>query len=168
MTRPPRVDVVREHDVRATRMGRDVVLPPAPVPPRVVAPPPVTAAVTLTLPWEFLVPDNAKYGVLGGHLLLTARYRTAKQALHLAALAAWRTAGRREPLAGPVAIEVVLCAPDKRVRDVSNYAKILGDALTGAVLHDDGQIDVATFRRGPTDKANPRAVLTVSPLTPEP
>lgn len=120
--------------------------------------------VTITLPWAYLVPDNVRHGLVGRTIRLTARYRDAQQALHLAALAGWRAAGRRGPLEGPLAIDVLLVAPDRRRRDVSNYAKIIGDALAGVAWHDDAQIADARYRRGPVDPAAPCAVLTVRPM----
>lgn len=119
---------------------------------------------TVTLPYAVLVPDNAKYGVYRGRALLTARYRTAKDAAATLLRAAWR----RPPLEGPVALTVTLYPPDRRRRDLLNVSKLLHDALEAAgIVHDDAQLDDVRYVRGPIDRATPRAELTLTPL-PEP
>lgn len=71
-------------------------------------------------------------------------------------------AGIREPLTGPLAVEVILHAPDRRRRDLDNLGKALLDALTKAgVYWDDSQIDDLRIRRGDLDAERPRVVVTV-------
>jgi crossover junction endodeoxyribonuclease RusA len=65
-------------------------------------------------------------------------------------------------MAGRLAVAVTLCARDRRVRDLDNYAKALLDALTHAgVWEDDGQIDRLEFVRGPVQPGGvARVVIT--------
>ena len=47
----------------------------------------------------------------------------------------------KKPISGPVGIRTALCPPDRRKRDLDNYAKALYDALTHArVWNDDSQV----------------------------
>lgn len=67
------------------------------------------------------------------------------------------------PLKGEVHVEIRLFFPDRRVRDIDNYNKIVLDALTGIVWEDDKQItrmliDIAN------DKENPRTEIQINPL----
>jgi crossover junction endodeoxyribonuclease RusA len=56
------------------------------------------------------------------------------------------------PLAGRLEVTILLCAPDRRRRDVDNYSKAVLDSLTKAgVWEDDSQIDVLTVVRGPIE-----------------
>jgi Holliday junction resolvase RusA-like endonuclease len=117
----------------------------------------------ITLPWAVLLGDNARHGLMNGRILLTSKYRTALRAASTLAAAQWKAA----PLKGPVALTVTLYEPDKRRRDVLNYGKIIGDALSMIVILDDSQIDHATMIRGGIDRYNPRAVIEISPLSAE-
>ena len=57
---------------------------------------------------------------------------------------------RPAPLRGPLAVFVDLFPPDRRRRDVDNYAKALLDALTHAgIYEDDSQIEHLTLNRCP-------------------
>lgn len=112
----------------------------------------------ITLPWSVCVPDNAKYGVMRGHMKLTRRYRDAKHAAHLLARAQWR----RAPMDGPLRLVVAVYFPDRRRRDLLNLSKLLHDALAGVVYEDDCQLaDVRYFRAG-VDGENARVVLTIT------
>jgi Holliday junction resolvase RusA-like endonuclease len=118
----------------------------------------------ITLPWKVLVPDNARHGLFRGRILLTSKYRMALYSASLLAAAQWPGA----PIKGPVSLAVTLYEPDKRRRDVLNYGKLIGDALSMVVIVDDSQIDHATMIRGGIDRYNPRAVIEVTPLPAEP
>lgn len=131
-----------------------------------VAPPslPRRRPLALVLPWACLVPDNAKYGVIGGRLLLTRQYREAKAAAR--AEVARQVAGA-DPLEGPLALAATVVEPDRsRRRDIANYAKLAHDSLTGLAFHDDSQLDDVRWRRGVVDAARPRLELILTPITP--
>ena len=115
---------------------------------------------TLTLPWAVLLPDNARHGLMRGRILLTSKYRKALDGAKMLAAAQWKG----PTLKGRVALDVTLYEPDKRRRDLLNYGKLLGDALSMTVINDDSQIDCVTMTRGALDRHNPRAVIRVTPL----
>lgn len=61
-------------------------------------------------------------------------------------------------------VMVELCAPDKRIRDLDNYAKSLLDALCQAsVFDDDSQIDHLTLVRGKLTKGG-QCIVSIQPL----
>ena len=56
------------------------------------------------------------------------------------------------PLEERLEVTILLCAPDRRRRDVDNYSKAVLDSLTKAgVWEDDSQIDRLTLVRGPIE-----------------
>lgn len=118
--------------------------------------------LTLTLPYEAVMPDNHRHVVRGGRLYSSRRY---KHALATVAMLA-RTQWRRAPLDGPVALTVRCHFPDRRRRDVVNYGKLLGDALSGVCWHDDAQLDDVRFVRDTLDPVRPRLDLTINPREP--
>ena len=118
--------------------------------------------MTIVLPWAVLCRDNARHGLMNGRILLTREYREALEAASMVAKSQWRMA----PIEGRVALGVTLFFPDKRRRDIGNYTKMLNDALSQVVYVDDSQIDELLVQRGPIDKANPRAEIHVSEITP--
>ena len=68
---------------------------------------------------------------------------------------AWRCREAHvEPLQGRISVMVWLCPPDKRKRDLDNFAgKALLDALQHAGMYrDDSQIDHLEVRRAPIKK----------------
>jgi Holliday junction resolvase RusA-like endonuclease len=125
--------------------------------------PGASAPVVLTLPVAYLVPDNARAGVLGGRVLLTRRYRQAKAALALVAAAQWRG----PPWAGPVTLVATLYPKDRRRRDAGNCRKQVTDALQGIAYHDDAQLTSETWRLGPVAGRDARLELTLSRETPD-
>lgn len=118
-------------------------------------------APTITLPWSVCASDNSRHGLVRGRIRLTAPYREKLRSASLLARAAWRGA----PLTGRVALRVVVYAPDRRRRDVTNLLKHLCDTLTGVAYEDDAQLDDVRVMRGAVDRLRPRVELTISPIT---
>lgn len=114
----------------------------------------------ITLPWRVLVADNQRHGLCRGRILLTAKYREALSAASMLCALTWK----RPALKSSVTVHVTLYEPDKRRRDIGNYTKLIADALTRVAFVDDSQIDELHLSRGPLDRANPRAEITVTPL----
>ena len=55
------------------------------------------------------------------------------------------------PLSGRLGYHLLLCAPDRRVRDLSNHQKAVEDCLTKALVwEDDSQVDYIEIFRGAT------------------
>lgn len=136
---------------------------PIPAPTRLAAgTEPDKAALTLALPWYVLVRDNARHGLMRGRIVLTEEYR---EALVTARILVQHATRGREPMAGRVALVATFHEPDRsRRRDVTNYAKLLCDALSHRALVDDSQIDDARYVRGAVDKTNPRVEVTLTPM----
>lgn len=68
---------------------------------------------------------------------------------------------------GPVKMEIVIYNPDLRKRDLDNQLCSINDAIKGILFEeDDGKVlqDIH-IRWGGVDKNNPRADITISPLT---
>lgn len=68
---------------------------------------------------------------------------------------------------GPVKMEIVIYNPDLRKRDLDNQLCSINDAIKGVLFEeDDGKVlqDIH-IRWGGVDKNNPRAEITISPLT---
>lgn len=68
---------------------------------------------------------------------------------------------------GPVKMEIVIYNPDLRKRDLDNQLCSINDAIKGILFEeDDGKVlqDIH-IRWGGVDKNNPRAEITISPLT---
>ena len=116
------------------------------------------SAVRVTIPWQYLQADNAKYGVIRGRMLLRAEYRAAKDTIgHIA-----RAAMRGKPqLMGDLEWEAKLFMPDARRRDATNYAKLTQDSLQGVVYADDTQIKRAIWENAGIDRENPRCEIVV-------
>lgn len=122
-------------------------------------------AIHIIVPWATLVSDNAKYGVLKGRMLLTSKYRKAKADVGWWAVLAMNKA-RSRVLEGRLGLYATIYEPDsKRGRDVSNFCKLVHDALIGIVYVDDKQLDDVRWQRGAVDTANPRVEIFVSPLS---
>ena len=121
-----------------------------------------TRWLRIVFPWAAVVPDNggAKYGVVKGRMILSKRYREAKEAAHLLALGACQGQRFGE---GCVSVGVIVIAPDHRRRDIANVLKLLCDALTGAAYEDDQQIAELVVTRHPIDRVDPRVIVHVRP-----
>lgn len=119
----------------------------------------------LVIPFTALVSDNDKFAPLNNRLILTRRYRDAKEMVGLVALSQWR----RAPLLGPLALDATLYEPNRdRVRDPGNYRKLVTDALRHITYADDGQLDRETWARGPVDARNARLEITLTLQPQEP
>lgn len=123
-------------------------------------------SVRLTLPWRALAPDNGRLTPVATRkgwkrMILSAEYRRAKKLAQ--GLIATQYRGR--PLEGPVALTARIYVPNANVRDVTNYAKAIGDALKGTVLVDDRwQVLRSTTWTVPgIDRDRPRAELMIEP-----
>jgi len=114
--------------------------------------------LTVSLPWDVLVSDNDKYGVIGGRMILTSKYRKAKDSAHQLA----QLQCLRNRVAGRIRITATLYEPDRlRARDVSNHTKLVHDSLIGAAYQDDSQIDDVHWIRGSVDASRPRLDLVI-------
>ena len=68
-----------------------------------------------------------------------------------------------EPMEGPVLLMVTVYRP-RKTGDLDNTLKAIQDSLKGFAFKDDRQIvEIHAYRRD--DKANPRAVVTILPVT---
>lgn len=66
------------------------------------------------------------------------------------------------PLTCRLAVQITLCPPDKRKRDIDNYLKATLDALTKAgAWEDDEQIDWLSVKRGAVVKGG-KAVVQIA------
>ncbi len=114
---------------------------------------PFVGPVTIVVPFDCLCPDNAKFGAMvvrgkGGKprasLYLSSKYREAKRRI---AEIAQQVMGTMAPCLDGVSVEFAVWWPDRRRRDMMNYAKILCDAMNGVVFEDDSQIVTAHWTR---------------------
>lgn len=101
----------------------------------------MTPDLTIVLPFPPSVNGYWRHVVIGKSVrtLLSAAGREFKRKVARALQA--QLGGQREPILGHCRLYVALHAPDRRRRDVDNYAKALLDSLTEAgVWADDSQI----------------------------
>ena len=130
--------------------------------------------ITVTLPWRALFLDNnrlrpvtmrGKGGKMVARLVPTGDYKKAQKL----ARGLIKTQYRGRPLIGPVELSVEVFVPDDVRRDVTNYAKMIGDALVGTLITDDRWqvLRKTTWRVPRIDRENPRAVLTLTPYDEE-
>ena len=114
--------------------------------------------LTVSLPWPVLVSDNDKYGVIGGRMILTSRYRKAKDSAHQLA----QLQCLRNRVNGRIRITATVYEPDRdKARDISNWEKLTHDSLIDAAYEDDSQIDDVHWIRGPVDRARPRLDIVI-------
>lgn len=117
--------------------------------------------IRLMLPWAVLATGNDRVNRVGDRLRLTRRYREAKEAAR--ALVASQT--RREPvLIGPVEVRLRFYLPDRKRRDPDNLLKLIHDAMSGIVYHDDHQIRRQVWEVAGVDRVDPRVEIEVEPL----
>ena len=117
--------------------------------------------IRLTLPWAVLATTNDRVNRVGDRLRLTRRYREAKEAARMLVASQTRNAPLLE---GPVEVRLRFHMPDARRRDPDNLLKLIHDALTGFVYHDDHQIRRQAWEVAGTDRAEPRVEIEVEPL----
>ena len=114
---------------------------------------------SVTLPYPPSL--NNLHAVVRGRKILTAegrRYKTTASAMAIAA-------GIKPIVAGDIIVTVTLYRP-RRAGDIDNFCKAPFDALKGIAWTDDGQVQRLDMERF-EDKANPRVVVTIQPVTPE-
>lgn len=102
------------------------------------------------------VPINQKYGIINGRNLLSKKYRAAKEALMWEIKSQWP----HPPLDGDIILNVVQYFGDNRKRDIDAYLKILLDAGSGVLYHDDVQVAELNVIKA-KDIDNPRVELSV-------
>lgn len=103
------------------------------------------------------VPINQKYFVVRGRMLLSTKYRDAKEAMMWEIKSAM---GNFSPLTGSVELNIMFYHGDKRKHDIDNCLKILLDAMSGIIYEDDSQIDAMHIYKE-VDKKNPRTIIQV-------
>lgn len=103
--------------------------------------------------------NNLYVNARGRGRILSKAGREYKQAVRILAM------GARLPLLrGDVVLTMTVYFPNRRRRDLSNTLKVVEDSLTGVAYADDSQVSELHLYRA-YDSGNPRAVLTVEPLT---
>lgn len=116
--------------------------------------------INLVLPWPPSV--NHYWGTAKGG----RRYLT-KAAIAFRREVWWRS-GRRPGVhfdhGLPVAVEIILCPPDKRLHDIDNYSKAILDAMAHAKLYDDDkQIKRLLIEYGNVEKGG-RVMVTAEEM----
>lgn len=141
------------------------------IPPRVFAPvsekAPVISdksTVTLRLPWSCLVSDNDKFVAFLRRgkpaMRITPEYATAKE--RITALARDRM-GDRAPLDCPLAFTARVWYPSNHPRDLTNWCKLVQDALSGVVYADDRLLRDVRWTHAGVDVDAPHAQITITP-----
>lgn len=121
-------------------------------------------SLVLELSWRALAPDNERTVPVwagGPRQVPSARYKKAKR------LAREQVALQvRGVIAGPVRVDVVMRFPDRHVRDVTNYAKLIADSLVGLAIESDRWtvLRATSWTAAGVDAANPGATVTVTPI----
>lgn len=115
--------------------------------------------MTLTLPWPPSTNHTWRKG--NGRVFLSQQTKTFRKAVASVVLAS----NTQRPALGPLELTVTLCPPDKRKRDLDNFAgKALLDALTLAgVWADDSQVRKQTAAWGEVIKGG-RIVVEIQPM----
>ncbi len=117
-----------------------------------------TRTITYNLPFPPSV--NTYWRTFKGRMLLSERGREFRTEVAASILAN----GFPEKLTGRLRVQVVLCPPDRRRRDLDNSLKGLLDSLQHAgVYQDDEQIDDLHVMRGPII-ANGDALVIVNEI----
>lgn len=163
-------EIIAEADRRwAERLGkakRDADAPPQSRP----APIRPSGPFSASIPFHLLVSDNEralpviqrKGKAVFPRLVLNRRYKAAKAEIRKLVKA--QIPDGFVPFAGPVRVTVTIREPDRdRRRDITNWCKQLGDALTGIVYDDDSQVDEAVYLRGSITEGG-AVLITVTPL----
>lgn len=117
----------------------------------------------VTLPWECLAPDNTRFVAVKSRngapkLLMRKMYREAKKR---AGETVKSQVGDQPPLTMKLELRAVFYEPNRHRRDLSNYIKLVHDAMSGLVYEDDSQLSDVHWVRGGIDKEAPRVEITV-------
>lgn len=116
---------------------------------------------TLTLQVPFPPSVNTYWGFQGSHRFLTNKAKEFKTNC----AAVFLSSGNRGFGTARLKVCVELYMPDRRVRDLDNYAKSLLDALCQAgVFDDDGQIDELCLVRKELWKGG-KTIVHIQPMT---
>lgn len=92
-------------------------------------------------------------------MYMTAEGKALKEVYQWEILSQWKG----KPLEGDLDVELIFFHGDLRERDTDNFNKLVLDAMSGRVYHDDKQItDLHTRKR--YDKENPRIEINITPL----
>ena len=75
-----------------------------------------------------------------GHTYKDGKVLAFEEELSATARLAVATAPGVWPLRGPVKLQIGVCQPDKRRRDLQNWSDTICDALNGVVYEDDSQV----------------------------
>lgn len=87
-------------------------------------------------------------GIFKGRVLISEKGRAYQSAACAAIIEQLRCLPK--PSSSPAAVEILLCPPDARRRDIDNYNKALFDALTHAgIWEDDSQVQRMLIEWGP-------------------
>lgn len=118
--------------------------------------------IVLRLPWPPSV--NSMYpSAKTGRRFLSQKGKDYQKAVRMAVDA---SGSDSEPLSGRLGYHLVLCAPDRRVRDLSNHQKSIEDSLTKCgVWQDDSQVDYIEIFRGAVGPSS--ATITIWDLNSE-
>ena len=115
-------------------------------------------SVTLWLPYPPSV--NHYWGTRGKIRFIGAKGKEFRAEV----LARWYQARQQGFGRARLEVEILLCPPDRRRRDIDNSAKAMLDALAHArVFEDDSQIDRLVIVRGQIEKGG-AAVVTVKEI----
>lgn len=125
--------------------------------------------VRILLPWSHLVSDNDKDVARlitrangpAAIKVITREYAKAKE--QIANLAKGKV-GDAAAHAGPLALTVRVWVPDERIHDMTNFCKLVHDALEGVVYENDRWLYDVHWTRAGVDVDAPRAEITCSPL----
>lgn len=127
--------------------------------------------VRLTLPWSHLVSDNDKvharlitrHGKPHAINVITREYADAREKIAGLAKA---VVGDAEPVAIPLRIRAAVYMPDERPHDLSNFCKLVHDALERVVYANDRWLYHVDWIRAGVDVDAPRAEIRISPYLP--
>lgn len=120
--------------------------------------------ITLRLPWSCLVSDNDKFvAFMRGSkpaIKITSAYATAKE--RIAGLAR-DVMGERAAFDVPLSFTARVWYPDKRARDLTNWCKLVHDALSTIVYADDSLLRDVRWKHAGVDVDAPRAEILITP-----
>ena len=116
-----------------------------------------TCGWKIVLPWAVLQHDNHRLMPKRGRLIISPRYRQAKEL----ACAIIRRTWTLPMVRADVAVTGCAYFPDRRRRDAGNYRKLITDALAGIVYADDSQITDERWIRIGIDRVNPRFEMEI-------